>query len=229
MSLPYSDLADAAASLYAGTHERQFARGKLRFDPVFSVLLSDGRLPDRGSLLDLGCGQGVLLALLLAARAGSGTASVSPQLTLHGIEIDADRAAAAQQALRDLASIRVGDICDAPFPPSSVIVLLDVLLYLSEGDQRKVLEKAFAALEPGGTLIVREADAAAGPAFRITRWAERLLELKRGHWRDRLHYRSREQWTGMLAGLGLAVVAEPMSAGTPFANVLYICRKRDER
>jgi hypothetical protein len=64
-------LLEAASRPYAaaGRYAWHFARGKLRHDPVFMYLLRHGLLPDRGSLLDLGCGQGVPLSLLKAAKA----------------------------------------------------------------------------------------------------------------------------------------------------------------
>src|SRR5689334_24082762 len=157
MSAP-SVLLDAAASLYQGRSARQFARNKLRFDPVFISLLRDGRLPDRGTLLDLGCGQGLLLALLLAGRDQFERGSWPqdwrrpPQLTLQGIEIDGERAATARQALGERARVVPADIRDAEFPSCAAAVLLDVLLYMTEDEQERVLLKAVNALEPDGLL-----------------------------------------------------------------------------
>ena len=37
-------------------------------DPVYLQVLRDGRLPSSGVLMDLGCGQGLMLALLATAR-----------------------------------------------------------------------------------------------------------------------------------------------------------------
>ena len=104
-------------------------------------------------------------------------------------------------------------------------MLLDVLLYMREDEQERVLRKAVAALEPGGLLLTREADAEAGFTFAMTRWGERLMEMGRGEWRDRLRYRSAERWKALLSGLGLSVEPVAMSAGTPFSNVLFVCRK----
>ena len=44
-----------------------FARGKLRIDPVFRHLLSQGLITPRARVLDIGCGQGLLASLLQAA------------------------------------------------------------------------------------------------------------------------------------------------------------------
>ena len=44
------------------------ARGKLRGDPAFAGILSEGLLADAQRILDLGCGQGLLAAWLEAAR-----------------------------------------------------------------------------------------------------------------------------------------------------------------
>ena len=230
-------LLDEAARPYLGANASawRFARGKLRLDPVFSALLQHGCLPDRGALLDLGCGQGLLLALLVASRDQFRRGQWPPgwpppplNLTLQGIEVDPDRASVAQRALVNQAQVARHDLRDAAFPRCSVVALLDVLLYLEARDQLRVLEKAAAALEPGGLLLLREADAGAGFAFRVTRWSERMLEILRGHLRDHLHYRGAVQWVGLLEALGFSVNAEPMSAGTPFANVLFLCKKRDK-
>jgi hypothetical protein len=104
----YAALVEAAASLYrrAGRHPYHFARGKLGHDPVFPWLLRSGLLPDRARILDLGCGQGVLGALLVAARmqreSGAwrkGWPLPPASFRLHGIELQKRAAQWAQAAL----------------------------------------------------------------------------------------------------------------------------------
>jgi hypothetical protein len=52
----------------AGLFAYHFARGKLRGDPMFRAILERGLLQGRGQVLDLGCGQALLFAWLLAAE-----------------------------------------------------------------------------------------------------------------------------------------------------------------
>jgi len=226
-------LFEAATRPYvgAGTFAWHFARGKLRHDPVFFFLLRRGLLPDRESLLDLGCGRGILLSLLKAAKEQYQTGvwprdwPVPPlNLGLRGIELSESRVRAARHALGDSARVDLRDLRDIDLPPCSVIVMIDVLFYLGREEQERLLDRAAAALAPGG-LLVREADAGAGFAFRVTRWSENLAGALRGEFAQRLHYRSAVQWIAELAGRGLSVRVEPMSEGTPFANVLFVARK----
>ena len=227
-------LFEAATRPYigAGKYAWHFARGKLRHDPVYFSLLRRGLLPERGSLLDLGCGQGILLSLLKAAKEQY-QAGRWPQdwpappmnLGLQGIELRAERARVARRALGGSVQVNLGDLRDLDFPPCSVIVMLDVLLYLGEAEQQRLLDRAGAALEPGGLLLLREADAGAGFAFQLTRWSERLAGALRGQFGQALHYRGAVQWIAELAGRGFSVGAEPMSEGTPYANVLFVARK----
>ena len=64
-------LIEAASAYYrvAGRFAWHFARGKLGADPVFAAVLASGLLGGRTRILDLGCGQALLAAWLLAAHA----------------------------------------------------------------------------------------------------------------------------------------------------------------
>ena len=228
-------LLDAAAGRYegAGRFQRGFARGKLRHDPMFPALLRLGCLPDRGLLADLGCGRGLLLALITAARGqferGAWPAGWPPppsRLALQGYEIDAVHAGVARKALDGEARIHLQDVRDAVLPRCTAVALLDVLFYLGADEQRRVLQRAVDALEPGGTILLREADATDGISFQVTRLAERALQAMRGRPFRRLHYRGAREWTALLESLGLSVRPVPMSEGTPFGNVLFIGTKR---
>jgi SAM-dependent methyltransferase len=209
-----------------------FARGKLRHDPYFLGMIESGLLPRDGRLLDVGCGQGLLLALVCAAREAHRRGDWPPEwpappqrLALSGIELDRRRVELARRALGSFdpdVTVTCADMRDAAFPPCSAITFIDVLLYLAPNEQCRVLERAVRALAPDGVLILREANASAGTRFEITRWAERLACAARGEVGRRLHYRRDREWRMILEELGLTVRSVPMSYGTPFANMLYV-------
>jgi len=212
-------LTDLAARRYApaGHFARGMARGKLRNDPVYRALLERG-VAEAASVTDLGCGRGLLLALILEARTGP------PVPMLRGIEIRSAEVHAARAACGPETTILHGNLADAVPPPSQIVTLVDVLHYLPAAHQDRLLERAAAALNPGGTLFVREADGGAGPGFHAVRLSERIAALVRGEGMRPFVYRPAEDWVRRLERLGLSVAVAPMGRGTPFANVLLEAR-----
>lgn len=215
----YARLVEAASAPYraAGRFAWHFARGKLGADPVFPYLLQARLIPENARLLDLGCGQGLLAALLAAAG--------TPRLAgYRGIELMTRDVARAHRALGAQCGVRQGDIRSAEFGAADAVVILDVLHYMSLAEQDAVLGRVRAALPAGGVLLLRVGDAAAGLPFRLSNWVDWTVAFVRGHGATRFHCRSVAQWRSALEALGFAVQAEPMSRGTPFANVLLSAR-----
>jgi len=230
MSASFNSIIDAATLPYAraGRYAYHFVRGKLHYDPVYRAILKNGLLPNEGRLIDLGCGLGVLSALLTEARnqhqAGNWNPdwSTPPQnLELHGIELLDWKVETARQALGDRAIVCQGDIRSIELPDCSVAILLDVLLYLNAAEQRQILQRIARTLQPGGTLLLREGDAAGGLRYYVTSFAEHVCCLWRGQGWQALHYRRATEWIALLEQLGFSVDSLPMSQGTPFANVLF--------
>ncbi|MEE8522925.1 MAG: DUF2062 domain-containing protein [Thermoanaerobaculia bacterium] len=224
--------ATARKYLESGISHWEFVRGKLRYDPMYREIPGSMALPRDGLLIDVGCGRGILLALLATARELGDTLSPpaawrppADRLELAGIELRSELAAVARAALGDAARIESGDAADRQLPPARTILLLDVLHYLPAADQQRLLRRVASALQPGGAVYVREADAGGGWRFFLTRAAERLCAIARGHWRQRFHYRTAGEWCRLLQDLGLAVSQRPMSAGTPYANRLIEARR----
>jgi len=222
-------LVAAASEPYqrAGRFAWHFARGKLRWDPVFGHLLARGLIAPQTRVLDIGCGQGLLASLLAAAaqaarqgRWPSDWAAAPIDVRVSGIELLARDVERARHALGDRIDIVCADMRTTAFAAVDTVVILDVLHYVSIAEQDAVLERVRAALQLGGRLVLRVGDAAAPRGFVASTWVDRFVKLMRGQGFGGQTGRPLAAWKSRLGELGFAVESEPMHAGTPFANVL---------
>ncbi len=219
----------------AGRFAWHFARGKLGRDPVFRGLVERGELrggdgPPR--VVDIGCGQGLLASLLqqmadaqAQGRWPAAWPAVLPARAYTGIELmrsDVARAEAAVGSLPLAPRFVCGDMREVALPACDLVVILDVLHYVDHDAQRALLERVHAALAPHGRLLLRIGDMAQAGGFRASQWVDRIVTWTRGHRVPPTWGRPLADWQALLRALGFAVQPLPMSAGTPFANVLLV-------
>jgi SAM-dependent methyltransferase len=216
---PFRTLAREAAARYPARdrYARHFAFGKLTRDPVFAHVLAHDLLPAGARILDLGCGQG-LLAALLCAEGKHGA------WRYRGIDLSARDIERARAATGSNCDFVAGDIRSEAFGTADVAVILDVLHYLDPAAQLDVIRRVRAALAPAGVLLVRVADASGGLRFRVTEAMDLAVTRLRGHRVARLHSLPLAERRAQLEREGFRVAAAPMSEGTPFANVLMVAR-----
>lgn len=231
-------LLDDASRPYraAGRFGYHYSRGKLGGDCIFRELLRRGVFPGEARFLDLGCGQAVFAAWLLAARrlyeqGDWPTDWPEPPrvLELRGYELMARDVARARAALADREPevvIRQGDIRKTDFGQVDVVTILDVLHYIDPAGQEDVLRRARAALPAGGLLVTRVGDAAAGLPFHLCDCLDRVVTFVRGHRLPTLWCQTLTDWVALFERSGFEVETEPMSQGKPFANVMLIARAR---
>jgi SAM-dependent methyltransferase len=235
---PGKVLIDSASAYYrhSGRFAWHFARSKLRADPAYRLLLEHGLLGGCSRLLDLGAGQALLAAWLLAARSchASGRAGAwpahwpAPPLieSYTGIEINLKEVHRARRAFGPAAGAQVrmlhADIRDADYGCADAIVLLDVLHYNDFTAQERILGRARAALAPGGALLLRIGDASGGRAFTLSKALDQGVALvRRGRWLP-LHCRALTDWHALLSGLGFSTRTVAVSRGTAFTNTLLL-------
>ena len=208
----------AAAARYGRTPRRfrYYARLKYRMDPCYRALCA--RIPGGAQVVDLGCGLGMLAVAL--AELGGGRRTL-------GVDWDGDKIAAGQQAAADLAAVtlRRGDLREEALPPCDVITLIDVLHYYEPAVQTQVLQRAAAALRPGGQLLIRETDPGRRGAVRLTRFIERLMVRLGWNRGPSVHYRPLPELHAELQALGLATTQLELAGATHPGNVLICAEK----
>jgi SAM-dependent methyltransferase len=206
-------------SLFGNRYDYYYSLAKLRSDPLYPGVLDALRGCD-APLLDLGCGLG-LLAHALREDGQS--------MAYRGVAVDAGKIRRARRAAMRAGLEHVGfDVADLQAGPpvhTGSIAILDVLQYLSDADQRRMLAEAAAMLAPGARLVIRTGLDDHTRRGRITRFIDRL-----GHWLGWMKttpksYPTRAGLGDRLGEAGLSARFTPLHGDTPFNNWLVVAER----
>lgn len=106
----------------------------------------DEKLPQKGRVIDLGCGFGVLANRIALEH---------PDLQVRGYDFDAYRIATAQSTVGTRSNIQfvLGDALKSEFT-ADVVIMTDFLHHLAKADQHRLLRDLHTNLPSGGRLIV---------------------------------------------------------------------------
>ncbi len=184
----------------------------------FNVLLD--RFPHKGSVLDVGCGHGLLVNLL--SRDPSRRA-----LKICGIDHDSAKIETACRTA--LPGVEFSTKALDAFPEASfdAVSIFDVLYTVRKGAWSEILEGSSRALRPGGLLIVKEVvdrprwkywAIMAQETFSVT-----LFGITKG---DRPHFESPEAYRAAIVDAGFCIVEErPLSSANWISHYLFVALK----
>jgi uncharacterized protein len=184
--------------LYKGPVLEWYLRIKLNLEKNYEIFHS--LIPRQATILDLGCGYGFLCYMLQFLAEGR-------QIT--GVDYDEEKVATAQHGYLKTSQLEFvwHDITTYPLLRYDVIVMNDVLHYLSPEKQVEMLTKTFTALNPGGKVIIRDGITELKEKHRGTRLSElfsvKVLRFNKAE--NELHFISEELVRTEAARHGLQV------------------------
>ena len=210
----YRDLVDRVVVAYVDVSIRdaEAARARLLRDPVFPILVEDRAFDEGRRVLDLGCGRGLVGALI-------GILVDRPEARSYlGVDLCDRYVRTARRVLEAFpgCAVETTDLRDFDPPPADLVIVNDVLRFLPFGAQDALLRRLARVLPPGARMVLREKDAGGGWRFRFAALGDALEALVPGRPRHGSHYRRKDDLRNALVAAGFSVsdraVARSVSA-----------------
>ncbi|MBX2921131.1 MAG: 1-acyl-sn-glycerol-3-phosphate acyltransferase [Chitinophagaceae bacterium] len=149
--------------IYKGPVLEWYMRVKVRLEKNYEPFHK--LLPERGKILDIGCGYGFMSYMLHFA---------SPGRDFTGVDYDEEKITVANHCFSRDEGIRFrhADVLNYHFEKYDAVIAADMLHYLPENRQVQVIKQCADALNPGGILIVRDGNKDLEERHRGTRMTE---------------------------------------------------------
>jgi 1-acyl-sn-glycerol-3-phosphate acyltransferase len=135
--------------IYKGPILEWYLKVKIRLENDYQLFHE--LVPQKGVILDAGCGYGFLSHML---------SFLSSERNIRGIDYDEEKIEVANNVFykKPHVSFAAADLETYEVQPSDCIIISDVLHYLSQNGRVRFLLNCFAQLNEGGSIIIRDAD-----------------------------------------------------------------------
>ena len=135
--------------IYKGPVLEWYLRVKIKLEENYRFF--NALIPEKCTLTDIGCGYGFLDFIL---------ALVSTERSITALDYDEEKIAVADNCVIRGENLRfyAVDVTEYSFENQDLFLLNDVLHYLPEREQMELLETCISHLNPGGKIIIRDAD-----------------------------------------------------------------------
>ncbi len=205
--------------LYRGPILEWYMKMKIRMENNY--LPFHKHLPENGLLTDIGCGYGFMSYMLHL---------LAPQRRIMAYDYDRDKIDTAKHcALKnDNIQFHHVDVSRVELPQSDAFILADVLHYMPEDEQRKLIAKCTGKLNDKGVIIIRDANAAMKKKHLGTRISE-LFSTHLGFNKTigenkKLYFISKEKYLTIFSQWNLHV--EIIDETKMTSNLVYVLKKK---
>jgi 1-acyl-sn-glycerol-3-phosphate acyltransferase len=182
------------AFMYKGPVLEWYLRIKLKMEDAYCSF--DGFVPLKGKIVDAGCGYG-FLSYILSMK--------SSERKITGIDYDGDKIAdAANCSLKtDRVNFECADITEYDFGNADCFIFCDILHYVEPEDIERIARKVSEKLNPGGSVIIRDADANEHQFNKITEFLSTRI-FKFNKLNNRLNFFSTEDICAIFGKYGFS-------------------------
>ncbi len=174
--------------------------------------------PDKGKILDLGCGEGVLTNYLALCK---------PSRSIIGMEIS-HRIKLANHGLKNVKFLQ-GNVLKDDLPACDVIITSHLLHHLpSQKSQEELIKKCYQRLEKGGKLIILEINREFSFRYFIVWITDVFIVpiLFEGQLSNmNVFHRQAKDWKNILLKTGFKIKLINHFKKGPFPDILFICQK----
>lgn len=197
---PYFARILESAYIYKGPVTEWYVKVKTRMERNYEFF--DSNLPESGVITDIGCGMGQLDFMLSLYR---------PQRKVTGIDYDEDKVNIARNCwlLKRLPnlSFECCDAASAELKESNAFVISDMLHYLDEKTQEKLINNCASKLLPGGIILIRDSNSENTEGQKVTALSEVFSTkiLKFNKTAGNLHFLSESRMTDIASRAGLSI------------------------
>ena len=222
VSVPRNDRAfwRGVQDLYGreGAYTQLYVGWKIRLDPIYQRI--DPLVPAEGTVLDLGCGYGLMSFILAGKSAGR---------RVIGVDRDGRKIEVARRAAERTANVRfvLHDLRTWQPVPADCVLLVDVLHYWRPEGQEGIIASACRCLGAGGTVILREGCRSDSWGHRMVHWGEVFTtwtaQNRRG---DGLYFQPEGFYTDVFSRHGMRVTRRIQELG-PGSNVVLVFQKKE--